>query len=149
MRIALCSDEPYAVHQVLRDELARRGHDVVAFGAVATGKHEPFVEVAEQAALAVSRGHCDEGVLLCWTGTGVAIAANKITGVRAALCADPGAAAGARIWNHANVLCLSNRTLAPDMAKEILAAWLDTEPGAQGAEGVARLKELDQRHRKA
>jgi ribose 5-phosphate isomerase B len=75
------------------------------------------------------------------------MAANKVPGIRAALCADPGTAAAARVWNHANVLCLSNRTLAPDMAKEILAAWLDTEPGDRGGEGVARMRALDERWR--
>jgi ribose 5-phosphate isomerase B len=76
------------------------------------------------------------------------MAANKVAGIRAALCSDPGAARAARIWNHANVLCLSNRTLSTDMAKEMLAAWLDTEPGTQGSDGVDRLKSVDQRHRK-
>jgi ribose 5-phosphate isomerase B len=77
------------------------------------------------------------------------MAANKVSGVRAALCGDPGAAAAARVWNHANVLCLSNRTLSDDMAKEILAAWLDTEPGERGEAGVERLNAVDARHRRA
>jgi ribose 5-phosphate isomerase B len=77
------------------------------------------------------------------------MAANKVPGVRAALCSDPGAAAAARVWNHANVLCLSNRTLSDDMAREILAAWLDTEPGERGEAGVARLNAVDARHRRA
>jgi ribose 5-phosphate isomerase B len=76
------------------------------------------------------------------------MAANKVAGVRAALCADPGAAAAARVWNHANVLCLSNRSLSDDMAKEILAAWFDTPAGDRGADGVARLLAVDARHRK-
>ncbi|WP_394824776.1 RpiB/LacA/LacB family sugar-phosphate isomerase [Pendulispora albinea] len=147
MRIALCSDEPYAVHQTIEDELARRGHEVVRFGAIASKKDEPWADVAEQAALAVRRGECDEGIFLCWTGTGISIAANKVEGIRAALCADPPTAAGARVWNHANVLCLSNRTLSPDVAKEILAAWFDTPAGDRGAAGVTRLAEVEQRHR--
>ena len=149
MRVALCSDEPYAVHDTLRAELLARGHEVVPFGACRSGREEPWAEVAGEAAEAVARGDCEEGVFLCWTGTGISIAANKVPGVRAALCGDPGTAAGARVWNHANVLCLSNRTLSPDMAKEILAAWLDTPPGERGADGVARLDALDRRHRRA
>jgi len=148
MRIALCSDEPYPVHQVIADEVRRRGHEVVPFGAVASAHDEPWAEVAEQAALAVRRGDCDEGIFLCWTGTGISIAANKVEGIRAALCADPPTAAGARVWNHANVLCLSNRTLSRDVAKEILAAWFETPPGDKGSAGVARLAEVDDRHRK-
>ncbi len=147
MRIALCSDEPYAVHRVIEEELTRRGHQVVRFGAIASEREEPWADAAEQAALAVREGTCDEGIFLCWTGTGISIAANKIAGIRAALCADPQTAAAARVWNHANVLCLSNRTLSPDMAKEILAAWFDTDRGAKGAAGVARLLGVEQRHR--
>ena len=94
-------------------------------------------------------GECDEGVLLCWSGTGICMAANKVAGIRAALCSDPGGASAARVWNHANVLCLSNRTLSGDMAKEILAAWFDTDPGHDGDEGVAQLGEVDARGRGA
>ncbi len=147
MRIAVGSDEPYPVHQLIVDELERRGHQVVRFGAVASGADEPWTEVAEAAAQAVASGDCDQGVLCCWTGTGISMAANKVAGIRAALCGDPGTAAGARVWNHANVLCLSNRTLSGDMAKEILTAWLDTDPGERGADGVRRMNELDKRHR--
>jgi ribose 5-phosphate isomerase B len=148
VRIALCSDEPYPVHDIVIGELTRRGHEVVRFGAISSGAEEPWAEVAESAALAVAGGECDEGIFFCWTGTGISIAANKVPGIRAALCGDPGTAAGARVWNHANVLCLSNRTLSGDMAKEIVAAWLDTDPGDQGSEGVARLAEVEARHRK-
>jgi ribose 5-phosphate isomerase B len=146
MRVALCSDEPYPVHQTLAREIERRGHTVVRFGACESGAEEPWALAAERAALAVASGACDEGVLLCWTGTGISIAANKVAGVRAALCADPGAAAGARVWNHANVLCLSNRTLSDDMAKEILAAWFETPRGDKGAAGVALLGEVERRY---
>jgi ribose 5-phosphate isomerase B len=148
MRIALCSDEPYPVHATVERWLAARGHAVVKFGAVASGTEQPWARVAEQAAQAVACGDCEQGVFFCWTGTGISIAANKVAGVRAALCSDPGQAAAARVWNHANVLCLSNRTLADDLAKEMLAAWFDTEPGERGASGVACLAEVDARHRK-
>jgi ribose 5-phosphate isomerase B len=148
MRVAVASDEPYDVHAVVIDALVQRGHEVVRFGAVETGQDTPFAQVAEAAASAVASGDCDEGVLFCWTGTGISIAANKVAGIRAALCSDPGTAAGARVWNHANVLCLSNRTLSADMAHEILAAWLDTEPGEQGAAGVAALNDVDRRQRR-
>jgi len=145
MRIAFCSDEPYPVHAVIRAELERRGHTVVPFGAVATGQDAAWAETAFEAARAIVAGDCDEGVFLCWTGTGISIAANKVRGIRAALCSDPGTAAGARVWNHANVICLSNRTLSGDIAKEILAAWFETEPGTDGSDGVAELKALEDR----
>ncbi len=146
MRIALCSDEPYAVHQVILDQLEARGHTVEPFGAIATGADAPWASTAEAAAKAVASGSCDEGIFLCWTGTGISMAANKVRGIRAALCTDPGTAAGARVWNHANVLCLSNRLLSPDLAKEILAAWFDTEVGDKGADGVAELSAVEARN---
>lgn len=149
MKIALCSDEPYPVHDIVAEELEKRGHDVVAFGAVATKREHPWAEVAERAALAVARGQCDEGVFFCWSGTGISMAANKVPGIRAALCSDPGQASAARVWNHANVLCLSNRSLAGDMAREILEAWFSTDPGSRGSAGVQLLEELDRRYRRS
>ncbi len=148
MRIALCSDEPYPVHAVVRALLEQRGHEVVPFGAVADGREAPWADAAEEAALAVVSGACAEGIFFCWTGTGISIAANKVPGIRAALCTDPGTARGARTWNHANVLCLSNRLLSPDMAREIVEAWLDTPPGEQGAAGVERLRAVEARQRR-
>jgi ribose 5-phosphate isomerase B len=134
------------VHDTVRQWLEDRGHEVVPFGAVATGEEVPWASTAESAAEAVASGDCEQGVFFCWTGTGISIAANKVAGVWAALCSDPGQAAGARVWNHANVLCLSNRTLAGDLAKEILAAWFDTDIGDQGASGVADLASVEARH---
>jgi ribose 5-phosphate isomerase B len=148
MRIALCSDELYPVHKTVRIWLEQRGHEVVPFGAVASGQETPWALAAEQAALSVASGACEQAILFCWTGTGISIAANKVAGVRAALCSDPGQAAAARIWNHANALCLSNRTLSDDMAKELLQAWFDTEPGDKGRPGVTELESVDWRHRR-
>lgn len=147
MRVAVCSDEPYPVHEVVCQLLEERGHEVQRFGAVLTGEEQSWAEVAEQAALAVARGDVDEGIFFCWSGTGISMAANKVHGVRAALCSDPGQVRAARIWNHANVLCLSNRTLSNDMAKEMLAAWLETEAGSEGAAGVDILRAVDARQR--
>jgi ribose 5-phosphate isomerase B len=150
MRIALASDEPYAVHRVVRAELEARGHQVVPFGSVVDGQEHPWASVAEAAAIAVRDRTCDEGIFFCWTGTGISIAANKVAGVRAALCADAATAAAARTWNHANVLCLSNRATSDDVAKEILAAWFDARgKDDRGAAGVATLAEVDGRHRRS
>lgn len=148
MRIAVCSDEPYAVNDVAVQELENRGHEIVKFGSLASGKEEPWAEVARAAAEAVAGGDCDQGVFFCWTGTGISMAANKVPGIRAALCTDAETARGARVWNHANVLALSNRLCSPDLVKEILAAWLDTEVDDRGAAGVAQLEAIERAHGK-
>jgi ribose 5-phosphate isomerase B len=148
MRIAVCSDEPTPVHAAVLAELARRGHEAVCFGPVGAGDAEPWADVAERAALAIAHGECHEGIFFCWTGTGISIAANKVAGIRAALCGDAATAAGAKVWNHANVLCLSNRSLSFDVAKEILAAWFDTPVRHDGDDGVLRLAAVDARHRR-
>ncbi len=145
MRIAMCSDEIYPVHELVERSLLERGHEVVRFGALERGTEAPWALCAEEAALAVARGVCDEGVFFCWSGTGISISANKVVGVRAALCTDPGTAKAARRYNHANVLCLSNRLLSADLAKEILEAWFEPYPPELGAAGVADLLAVEAR----
>jgi ribose 5-phosphate isomerase B len=135
------------VHNTVRAWLEEHGHEAVPFGSVAVGSEVPWALAAESAAEAVARGDCDQGVFFCGTGTGISIAANKVSGIRAALCSDPGQAAGARVWNHANVLCLSNRTLADDLAKEILAAWFGAELDSRGDAGVNHLAAVESRRR--
>jgi ribose 5-phosphate isomerase B len=147
MKIAVCSDEPYPVNEFVAQALVERGHEVVRFGSLASGQQEPWASVARSAAEAVARGDCDEGVFFCWTGTGISIAANKVPGVRAALCHDAETARAARIWNHANVLALSNRATTPDVAKEILEAWLSTPPDdPRGSAGASVLAEIEAAH---
>lgn len=149
MKIAVCSDEPYPLHEMLVTELEQRGHEVVRFGSVASGREEPWAEVARAAAEAIARGDCDEGVFFCWTGTGIAMAANKVPHVRAALCIDPETARGARIWNHANVLAMSNRLMTAERAREILEAWLNTPLGdPRGAGGVAGIAAIEKAYAK-
>src|SRR5882672_9672823 len=132
MRVALGADEnTHLVHEILR-ELERLGHTTVKFGAAA-GKTEPWAQTALAGAESGARGEHDAGVVCCWTGTGVSIAANKVPGVRAALCGDAETARGARRWNDANVLALSLRATAPEVAREILAAWFSEPYG--GTEG--------------
>jgi ribose 5-phosphate isomerase B len=146
MRIALCSDEIYPVHELVERELRARAHEVVRFGALSLGGEAPWALSAEEAALAVAQGECQEGIFFCWSGTGISISANKIHGIRAALCTDPGTARAARRYNHANVLCLSNRLLSGDMAKEIIESWFEPYPRELGAGGVADLLAVESRH---
>lgn len=127
MKIAVSSDEKTVLTDALLSELQTRGHELTLFGAIAEGDQEIDWPLASaKVARAVAEGRADEGIVCCWTGTGAALAANKVRGVRAALCADAETAKGARIYNHANVLALSLRLTSPALLREILAAWFDT-----------------------
>jgi len=128
MKLAVGSDERTHLTDVVIDELRRRGHEVELFGPLC-GENALWPDVAQQVAEHVARGDADEGILFCWTGTGVSIAANKVPGIRAALCHDAETAKGARLWNRANVLCLSLRATSEVVAKEILDAWFATPLG--------------------
>ncbi|CEG56121.1 RpiB/LacA/LacB family sugar-phosphate isomerase [Legionella fallonii] len=126
MKIAVCSDELYPVNEFVVKELERLGHQVILFGALHSRNNESWIQVAQEAAESIHQRVCDEGIFFCWTGTGVSIVANKTPGIRAALCTDAQTARGARVWNRANVLALSNRLLTQDLAKEILSAWFES-----------------------
>ncbi|MBA3536993.1 MAG: RpiB/LacA/LacB family sugar-phosphate isomerase [Tatlockia sp.] len=126
MKIAVVSDELFPVNEFVVQELKQLGHEVVLFGAINSGNNESWIAAGRAAAESISQGLCEEGIFFCWTGTGISIVANKIPGIRAALCTDEQTAAGARLWNRANVLALSNRLLTQDLAKKILAAWFNT-----------------------
>lgn len=125
MRLAVGSDEKTHLTDTVVERLRGAGHQLQLFGPL-SGEGQTWPTVARQVAEAVSEGRADEGVLFCWTGTGVALAANKVPGVRAALCHDAETARGARLWNNANVLCLSLRATSEAVAQEILLAWSET-----------------------
>ena len=127
MKVALASDERNSLTDFLVRDLERRGHEVLRFGAVAEADREvDWPLCVRNAAETVARGDTQEAIVCCWTGTGASIAANKVIGIRAALCADAETAKGARTWNHANVLALSLRSTSEAVAKEILDAWYAT-----------------------
>jgi len=126
MRFCIGADDtgpaPDAVVQALRE----RGHQVELCGPLA-GERIGWADVAHEVTSKVAAGEADQGVLFCWTGTGVSMTANKTPGIRAALCGDAETARGARAWNDANVLCMSLRTTTPIIAREIIDAWLSAE----------------------
>lgn len=118
------------------------------FGSLAeTPEASAWPDVAAAVAGAVTSGEADEGVLFCWTGTGVSISANKVPGARAALCGDAETARGAKAWNQANVLCLSLRTTTETVAREILDAWFSTPADPAEEENVNKVNSLDERYR--
>jgi ribose 5-phosphate isomerase B len=128
MKLAVGSDERTHLTDMVVDELNQRGHVVELYGPL-RDENALWPDVAQQVAERVARGDVEEGILFCWTGTGVSIAANKVRGIRAALCHDAETAKGARRWNRANVLCLSLRATSEVVAKEILDAWFATPLG--------------------
>ncbi|MFR9792961.1 RpiB/LacA/LacB family sugar-phosphate isomerase [Streptomyces sp. MB22_4] len=145
MRISVSSDMDEPVARLLVSELRRRGHDVRAHGALREGADPRWAVCSQAAARDVAEGTADQAVVCCWTGTGASIAANKVPGVRAALCPDAATADGARRWNDANVLALSLRLTSEALLKEILDAWFAAEPSRdpEDVENVARVDRLD------
>jgi len=134
VRIAFGTDERTEVSDRIKAALAERGHDVAVLG-----EGDPWPDVGRRVGEAVAAGEVDRGVVCCWTGTGVSMAANKVPGVRAALCTDPETAAGARRWNDANVLALGLRLTSPALADEMLDAFLSTDTEADEAPNIAKL----------
>jgi ribose 5-phosphate isomerase B len=133
MRYVLGADEYEPVLEVIEGELRALGHDVTLIGAL-PGNPAPWGPVAIEIGNRVAGGQADQGVVCCYTGTGVSMAANKIAGIRAALCVDAETAKGARRYNDANVLALSLRLTSPTVAKEIVRAWASTPyDGTEGA----------------
>ncbi len=147
MRLAVGSDERTHLTDVVIAELIKRGHTVELYGPL-RGEKQLWVAVAQTVAERVAQAQADEGILFCWTGTGVSIAANKVPGIRAALAHDAETAKGARLWNRANVLCLSLRATTEVIAKEILDAWFGTPLGtdALDVECVERVSEIEKKY---
>jgi ribose 5-phosphate isomerase B len=143
VRIVVGSDERSPLVDTVVEDLRRRGAEVHLVGPPG-GEELQWAEVGRRVGERVAAGDAQAGVLFCWTGTGASIAANKVPGVRAALCTDAPTAAGARRWNDANVLVMSLRLTSPDVAREMLDAWFATEPDP-GEE--ANIRSLDAEHR--
>ncbi|MHB9864320.1 RpiB/LacA/LacB family sugar-phosphate isomerase [Streptomyces sp. YIM S03343] len=145
MRISVSSDMDEPVARALVARLRERGHEVVTHGALRPGDDPQWAVCSEAAARDVAEGRSDQAVVCCWTGTGASIAANKVPGVRAALCTDAYTAAGARRWNDANVLALGLRLTSVPLLTEILDAWFTAEAGqdAEDRENVAHVNRLD------
>jgi ribose 5-phosphate isomerase B len=150
MRLAVGADERTALTDAVVEDLRRRGHDVSLVGPLA-GVKKLWPGVAREVAEAVAEGKAEEGVLFCWTGTGVSLAANKVPGIRAALCDDAETARGARLWNNANVLCLSLRRTSEVMAREILEVWFSTsyKPNAEDNAALSEVEAIEAEYRKS
>ncbi len=127
MIVGLSADSRQHLFDVVREYLEKKGFEIRTYGALC-GEEADYVDAASVLAESVARGECDQGVLFCNTGTGVSIVANKVAGVRAALCVDEYSAEIARIANNANVLILSMRLTGDMLARQILDRWFGTDP---------------------
>ena len=141
----MAADERAGVAEALVDELRRRGHDPIPHGALSEAERDGWAWASEAAARDVVSGRAEQAVVCCWTGTGASIAANKVPGIRAALCGDAGTAAGARRWNDANVLALSLRATSQAELEEILDAWFEhgPSPDEEDRANVEHLSEIE------
>lgn len=142
MKLAVGSDEKTHLTDDVIAELEKRGHTVELYGPLrGEASNETrslnWTQVAQAVAEEVAAQRADEGILFCWTGTGVSLAANKVPGIRAALCHDAETAKGARLWNRANILCLSLRATSETIAREILDAWFSTPLGTDPGDVLA------------
>ncbi len=145
MKIAVAADERIGVAEAVIEELRKRGHEPIPHGALADGERGDWAWASEAAARDVAEGRAEQAIVCCWTGTGASIAANKIPGVRAALCADAQTADGARKWNDANALALSLRATSRAELEEILDAWFGGKASsdADDAANVHHLGEIE------
>jgi ribose 5-phosphate isomerase B len=134
MRIAFGTDESNRLTEDIKAALAERGHQVVVVGDGAA-----WPDVGRGVGEAVASGAVDRGVVCCWTGTGVSMAANKVAGVRAALCTDAETARGARKWNDANVLALGLRLTSAEVANEMIDAFLGTDADPDERDEIRKL----------
>jgi ribose 5-phosphate isomerase B len=149
MRVAVAADERVGIAVELVEELRRRGHEPLPHGALEGSERDDWAWASEAAARDVADGRAEQAVVCCWTGTGASIAANKVGGIRAALCLDAPSAAGARRWNDANVLALSLRATSQAELAEILDAWFgaDASEDPDDRANVAHLSEIEERQR--
>ena len=145
MKIAVAADERVGIAEAIVEELRKRGHEPVSHGALSDEERDDWAWASEAAAREVAEGRAEQGIVCCWTGTGASIAANKVPGIRAALCGDAQTAQGARKWNDANVLALSLRATSEAELGEILDAWFGTNPSAESDDraNVEHLGEIE------
>ena len=149
MKIIVSSDEYSPLVDAVNEDLVNRGHEATYIGPrfadPASDEHD-WPLVTFKAVSAVASGQADEAIVMCWTGTGASLAANKVPGIRAALCHDAETAKGARIWNHANVLALSLRATPVPIAREILDAWFSTPFGTDewNLKQIERIQRIEQ-----
>lgn len=139
----MAADERTGIADAVAEALRERGHEILPHGALSDTERDDWAWASEAAARDVAEGRAEQAVVCCWTGTGASIAANKVPGIRAALCADAATADGARRWNDANVLALSLRSTSGAELSEILDAWFAGRPSGEH-DDVANIRHLEE-----
>ncbi len=147
MKIAIGSDEKNHLTDFVVDRLMKMDIELEMHGPLKNDNIQ-WTDVAREVAEKVSGKECDQGILFCWSGTGVSIAANKVPGIRAALCTDAETAKGARKWNDANVLTMSLRLTSPTVAEEIIEAWFNSSPEREEEENIRKIDEIERKYSK-
>lgn len=148
MRIGLGSDHGgVELKRSIADYLSGRGIQVVDYG-TDTDQSVDYPDFGEKVAVAVTSGEVDGGIVICGTGIGISIAANKIPGIRAALVTDPYMARMAKEHNNANILALGGRVISPEAARQMVAAWLDaTYEGGRHQRRIDKISLLEEKFR--
>lgn len=149
MRIAVASDHGgFRLKQEVINYLGLAGYEFEDLGTYSADSVD-YPDFARAVAEAVRSGEFDRGIILCGTGIGVCIAANKVPGIRAALCHDTFSARAAREHNDANVLTMGERVIGPGLARDIVAAWLAAEfQGGRHARRVAKITAIEEKYSK-
>lgn len=143
MKISISTDSLLGVAGQIPGWIRARGHEVILHGALDPGSTAEWAGCSAAAAADVAEGRADQAVICCFTGTGASIAANKVPGVRGALCVDAFSAAGARKWNDANALCVSLRLASAPVLEEMLDAWFAAVVDPVQAGNIATVKAMD------
>ena len=136
-----CDHGGYELMQEVKAHLEKRGFEYKDFGCYSTDSVD-YPEYAKKVAHAVADGECELGILICGTGIGISIAANKIKGIRAALCSDCFSAAATKEHNNANILAMGARTIGPGLALKIVDTFLDT-PFSNDERHIRRIQMIE------
>ena len=144
MKISLGSDHgAFAMKEHLKQYLTEQGHQVVDCGTYSTDSCD-YADFAKAAAQLVASGDCDRGIVMCTTGIGISIAANKVRGIRCALCSEPYSAEMTRRHNDANMLAMGGALIGPNMADRIVDVFLNTEfEGGRHARRVGKIMAIE------
>lgn len=150
MRIVIGSDHfGFALKDDIRAHLEALGHDVVDLGVSSSDDEIDYPDVGTALAVDVSDGKYQRGILICGTGIGMAITANKVPGVRAAVCHDPYSAERARKSNDAQIMAMGSQIVGPSLARSLVDIWLASDfGGGRSARKVEKMVQLDERYRK-